>query len=167
MRTITVSALVRPSYSAAVREIAFAPALRERISEELDCFRPFWKSREKEFIEITGLNPSTIYSVNKLMWLKQNCQDLYGRAVMVFTFQDFLIHTLAGVRAIDFSMASRTGLFDCNENSWSDRLLETSGIREGLLSEPVRGGTVVGKSFRMEAFETQSSPRYPDCGRNP
>ena len=154
VRTITVSALGEAVILCDGSGRCLCPGITGTDIRGAELFSAFLdKVGEKEFIEITGLNPSAIYSVNKLMWLKKNYQDLYGRAAMVFTFQDFLIHTLAGARTIDFSMASRTGLFDCNENSWSDRLLETSGIREGLLSEPVRGGTVVGRILPNEAFE--------------
>jgi len=152
VRTITVSALGEAVILCDSSGKCLCPGITGTDIRGAELFPVFLeKVGEKEFIEITGLNPSTIYSVNKLMWLKKNCLDLYGRAACVFTFQDFLIHTLSGIRAIDYSMASRTGLFDCNENKWSDRLLEISGIREGLLSDPVRGGTVAGRILPDEA----------------
>lgn len=100
---------------------------------------------EETIRRITGLNTSTIYSVNKILWLKENDQALYSRIKHIFTFQDFIIWKLSGAAAIDYSMASRTMLFDINEMNWSEKILQAAGISRTLLSNPVRSGTNVGK----------------------
>ena len=154
VKTVTVSALGEAVMLCDKSGRCLSPGITGTDIRGAGLFPDFLKKvGEKEFTEITGLNPSAIYSVSKLMWFMEHQQELYGRAAMAFTFQDFLIYTLSGIRAIDYSMASRTGLFDCNENIWSDRLLEASGIRKGLLSGPVRGGTVVGRILPEEACE--------------
>lgn len=96
-------------------------------------------------LEITGQNLSAIYSVNKILWLKAHRKDIFDRAWKVFTFQDFIIYRLTGNAVIDYSMASRTLLFDTNIMDWSEELLALTGIKRELLSAARPSGSRVGK----------------------
>lgn len=98
----------------------------------------------EKLTDITGLNISTIYSANKICWLKKNNPEIYEKAWKIVTFQDYVIFRLTNSAIIDYSMASRTLLFDINNNKWSDELLSITGIEKNKLSKPVRAGTIVG-----------------------
>jgi len=102
------------------------------------------KAGEKKLVEITGQNPSVIYSVNKILWLKKNRPDIYERCWKILTFQDFVIFRLSREACIDYSMACRTMLFDAGTNEWSDELLKITGIEKDKLSRPVRAGNIAG-----------------------
>jgi xylulokinase len=99
--------------------------------------------REK-LIEITGLNLSTIYSVNKILWFKENQPQIYNKVSKICTVQDYIIGKLSGNYIIDYSMASRTMLFDVMNNEWSHDLLAVTGIDKKMLSAPVLAGTSAG-----------------------
>lgn len=99
---------------------------------------------KKRLIDITGLNLSVIYSANKILWLKKHEKELYEKAWKIVTFQDFIIYRLTNIAAIDYSMASRTLLFDIHTNDWSEELLNEFAIEKEKLSIPVRGGSIVG-----------------------
>ena len=73
--------------------------------------------------DITGLNMSTIYSANKILWMKKYQPEIYDKAYKILTFQDYIIYRLTHEAVIDYSMASRTLLFDVNKKDWSDALL--------------------------------------------
>lgn len=96
-------------------------------------------------LEITGQNLSAIYSVNKILWLKAHRKDIFDDVWKVFTFQDFIIYRLTGNAVIDYSMASRTLLFDTNAMDWSKELLELAGIKRELLSEAAPSGSRAGR----------------------
>ena len=98
----------------------------------------------EKLTDITGLNISTIYSANKICWLKKNNPEIYEKAWKIVTFQDYVIFRLTNSAIIDYSMASRTLLFDIKINKWSDELLSITGIEKNKLSKPVRAGTIVG-----------------------
>ena len=94
--------------------------------------------------DITGLNMSTLYSANKILWLKKHQPEIYEKAYKILTFQDYIIYRLCNEAVIDYSMASRTLLFDLNKKDWSDELLSWCGITREKLARPVPPGSVVG-----------------------
>lgn len=98
----------------------------------------------KRLTDITGLNMSTIYSANKILWMKKHQPEIYKKAYKILTFQDYIIYRLCHEAVIDYSMASRTLLFDINKNDWSDLLLSWCGIDREKLARPVSTGSIAG-----------------------
>lgn len=94
--------------------------------------------------DITGLNLSIIYSANKILWIRKHQPDMYQKANKILTFQDYIIYCLCHEAMIDYSMASRTLLFDINKQEWSENILSWSGIEREKLAKPVPAGTVAG-----------------------
>ena len=92
--------------------------------------------------DVTGLNLSTIYSANKLLWIRRNQPELFKRTWKFMTFQDYVVYRLSGTAVIDYSMASRTMLFALSDLDWSEELLKAAGLERKLLSTPVPAGTV-------------------------
>lgn len=100
---------------------------------------------KERLTEITGQNLSAIYSVNKILWLKAHRKEIFAHAWKIFTFQDFIIYRLTGNTVIDYSMASRTLLFDTNVMDWSAELLAYTEIGRELLSDVRPSGSRIGK----------------------
>ena len=73
----------------------------------------------KEIARITGLRPHEMYSISKLMWLRENRPEIYGKAAYVFLMEDYVVYHLTGVRQIDYSLATRTMAFDITSLTWS------------------------------------------------
>ncbi len=113
---------------------------------------------KERLTDITGLNLSTIYSGNKILWLKKHAAKLYEEAWKIVTFQDYVIYRLTRTAVIDYSMASRTLLFDINTNDWSEEILQALGIDRHKLSEPARSGSIVGALEGKVAKELGLSP---------
>ncbi len=99
---------------------------------------------KERLLEITSQNLSPIYSVNKILWLKKYRKDIFNKTWKFFTFQDFTIYCLTGKTVIDYSMASRTLLFDTRYMDWSEELLNKAGISRTLVSEVKPSGSKVG-----------------------
>jgi xylulokinase len=112
----------------------------------------------EKLIKITGVNLSVIYSVNKILWFKRNQPHIYRRAARICTVQDYIVGKLSGNYTIDYSMASRTMLFDVAHSEWSDELLSIAGIDKKLLSLPVLAGTPAGRVKPDIAEEIRASP---------
>ncbi len=87
---------------------------------------------------------STLYSANKILWLKKHQPEIYHKAYKILTFQDYIIYRLCHETVIDYSMASRTLLFDINKKDWSDELLSWSGINREKLACPAPAGSEAG-----------------------
>lgn len=103
--------------------------------------------------DVTGQNLSTIYSANKILWLKKNQPELLEKAWKVLTFQDYIIYRLCGHAVIDYSMASRTMLFDINAMDWSEPLVQAVGIGREKLADVALGGTIAGEILDSLALE--------------
>ncbi len=86
-----------------------------------------------------------MFSLFKLLWVKNNLPDVWQRCFRILCFEDLLQYRL-GIKypAISWSLAGRTMLFDVRDHHWSQEILEKAGIREGLLSEPLPSGRIAG-----------------------
>lgn len=152
VRSITVSSLGEAIIPVDVSGEALCPSITGtdvRGSKEAEECR--LSVSDIGLAEITGLNFSTIYSGYKILWLKRHQRELYEKAWKIFTFQDYVIFKLSGVTVVDYSMASRTMLFDINTKDWSEKLLKITGIGRELLSTPVQGGSIAGEITAQEA----------------
>ncbi len=99
---------------------------------------------EMHVAEITGLRPHEMYSISKMMWMKENKPEILAQAKHMFEVEDFIIYHLTGVQQVDYSLASRTMAFDISKLDWSDEILEATGFDRSLLSKPVPIGTAAG-----------------------
>ncbi|WP_068505136.1 FGGY-family carbohydrate kinase [Paenibacillus kribbensis] len=103
--------------------------------------------------QITGLNPSPMYSIPKIMYIKETQPELFKQCEKVCLFGDFIIYMLCGVLQIDYSLASRTMAFDINFLEWSESILKFAGIDSNLLPNPVQIGSKAGKIRKGTALE--------------
>ncbi len=93
----------------------------------------------------TGTMPHEMYSIAKIMWVKKNMPESFKRVKHILLMQDFAAYMLTGKCQIDYSLAARSGAFDVAGKCWDKEILDFCGIDEGLLSEAVPSGTVVGE----------------------
>ena len=111
---------------------------------EEECLRLERAVGEKELAEITGLKAHAMYSVPKLMWIKNNRPELYNRAAKILFVGDYIVYMLTGKTQIDYSLASRTMAFDINTLEWSAEVMRAADIDMELFSAPVAFGTSAG-----------------------
>lgn len=109
--------------------------------------------------EISGLCPHEMYSIPKLMWIKQNRPDLFAKAKKVFLMEDYVVYKLTGVAQIDYSLATRTMAFDIRTLCWSQEIFDAAGIDPSLFSKPVPTGTPAGEITAAVAQKTGLSPK--------
>lgn len=90
----------------------------------------------------TGAKPHEMYSLPKIMWIKQNMPDSFKKAKYIMLMQDYIVYMLCGKRQIDYSLAARTLCFDQKNKCWDKEMLDFAGIDENMLSVPVPTGFV-------------------------
>ena len=100
---------------------------------------------EEAVIEIAGVKPHSMYSLPKIMWVKNNRPALYEKADKILLFEDFIVYMLTGVAQIDYSLAARTMGLDIRALRWSEKLFEMAGVDVTKMSKPVLPGSVAGK----------------------
>ncbi len=93
---------------------------------------------------ITGISLHPMYSLPKLMWLKENMPGLFSRARRAMLMEDYIVYLLTGKAQIDYSLATRTMAFDIRSLCWSEEILAAAGIDAALLSAPVPTGASAG-----------------------
>ena len=93
----------------------------------------------------TGVIPHSMYSLSKLLWIKNNYPEVFAKADKVMLMCDYFGYLLTGERVIDYALASRTGAFDVDKLTFSKEILDEFDIPMSLFSDPKRSGTIVGK----------------------
>lgn len=111
---------------------------------DTECAELMEKLGREKLIEITGLNPHSMYSLPKLMWVKKNRPELYGKVRHVVLMEDYIVYMLTGNAQIDYSLATRTMAFDIRKLCWSEEVCQAAGVDTNLLSKPVPTGTGAG-----------------------
>jgi xylulokinase len=106
-----------------------------------------------EIMRISGQPPCQMFTLAKLMWIKQHQPDLYRRMARYPCFGDFA-HMMMGLDArIDYSMAARTMAFDIRRKQWSEQVLGWADVRPDLFTPAAPTGTPVGELDRKAAGE--------------
>lgn len=98
----------------------------------------------KRLYEKTGHTSHPIFSLFKLLWLRQERPDLWRRAARIFCFEDYIHYRLGLTPAISFSLAARTMLFNVRQGRWDSEILAEAGIREEQLAVPLAPGETAG-----------------------
>ena len=117
----------------------------ERIAREV--------GRERLFA-LTGLEPNAIFSLAKIMWIREHEPQAYQKARVWLQMADYVLYRLTGLFATDYSLASRTLMFDLHRNVWSDELLDQFDVAKENLPEIMRSGTRLGGVSPIAASET-------------
>lgn len=100
---------------------------------------------EMNIAAITGVKPHPMYSLPKIMWMKEHRPELFARARRVMLMEDYIVYKLTGVAQIDYSLATRTMAFDIRRLCWSEAVLNAAGLDPALFSRPVPTGTPAGR----------------------
>ena len=103
---------------------------------------------------VSGLALKPIWSLLKLLWLRDVEPDAYERTVRWLHVADYVAYRLCGVGATDHSLASRTQAFDLRERRWSEALLTEVGVPLDLWAPLVESGTALGPVTPAAAAET-------------
>lgn len=91
---------------------------------ELECGEIEERIGLARLVELTGNRALTGFTAPKLLWLRRNEPEVFGRIAHVLLPKDYVRLRLTSERASDVSDASGTLLFDVANRRWSDELLE-------------------------------------------
>ena len=105
----------------------------------------FTKISAKDLYNITGLTPSFITALNKILWIKNNLPSIYLKTKKILFTEDLLFHKLGIIDTkIDYSLCSRTLFFDIRTKKWSSKILDECDLDINLFSEPYPSGYEIG-----------------------
>lgn len=99
---------------------------------------------EERLYQLTGHSISPMFSIGKLLWLRQFEPQIFEKTRYFLCFEDLLCYSLTGIPAMGYPLAARTMLFNPGNHSWVPELLNACGINENQLSTALPCGTIVG-----------------------
>lgn len=105
--------------------------------------------RVEKIYSLTGMRPSPVFSAPKIQLLNEKQPELYAKSHKLIGFCEYTLHLLTQVFATDYSIASRTCLFDITNLTWSEYLLELFCIDDEKLCPLVEVGSIVGSTTDM------------------
>ncbi|MGN1098993.1 MAG: L-fuculokinase [Christensenellales bacterium] len=107
---------------------------------------------------ITGLQAHRMFSLPKIMWLKNNKPKIFDRTSKFMFMATLVIYMLSGECVIDYPLATRTLAFDIRKLDWSDEILDVAGVSEKKMPKCVPPGYIVGNIRADVAADLGLSP---------
>jgi len=99
---------------------------------------------DDRLFQITGLAPLPMFSICKMLWIKEHEPQAFRRTALWLLGADYIAYRLSGVPATDYSLASRTMALDLHHLRWSQEILEAAGIPGDVLAPLLPSGTALG-----------------------
>jgi xylulokinase len=94
--------------------------------------------------QITGHTAHPLFTLFKLLWLKEHRPDVWQGTAKFLCFEDLLQMRLGLAPAMGWSLAGRTMLFDVRRHEWSSEILDRIGLSPEKLARPLPSGTIAG-----------------------
>ncbi|WP_094551912.1 xylulokinase [Petroclostridium xylanilyticum] len=135
----------------------------QRAAKEADFIRD--KISEDKFYKITGHRISPSYSLEKLLWVKNNEPEIYRNTYKILNSKDYIIFKLTGEFVTDYSDATGTCILDLNTLKWSEEIISITGIDGDKLPALKESTYVVGGVTEESARQTGLAAGTPVvCG---
>lgn len=102
---------------------------------------------------LLGHRLSPTYSIEKLMWIRDNEPDIYEKTYKMLQVKDYIIYRMTGAFVTDYSDASGTNALDLENLCWSREVLDAAGISMEKLPELHNSTDVIGTLTEEAAKE--------------
>ncbi len=100
---------------------------------------------EERLYRLTGHTAHPMFSLFKLLWLRDHQPEVWSRSASFLCYEDLLHHRLGLSPAIGWPLAGRTMLFDVTRHEWSEEILDAVGLSPDKLARPLASGSRVGE----------------------
>ncbi len=94
--------------------------------------------------ELLGHRLSPTYSMEKLMWIRDNEPEIYEKTYKMLQVKDYIIYRMTGEFVTDYSDASGTNALDLEGLCWSKEVLEAAGVPSDKFPELHASTDVIG-----------------------
>ena len=118
--------------------------LDNRATAEADKIREAFG--EEKVYEVTGQpEVNATWPASKLLWLKDNKPEVFGKVKKIFLLEDYLLYRLTGRFVTERTLQSSTIYLDIVHKTWWRDMLDFIGVSESQLPELLDSGIVVGE----------------------
>jgi autoinducer 2 (AI-2) kinase len=94
----------------------------------------------EELYNITGHGLPFLFALTRLMWFRENEEEIFDRIKHLVTIDGWVNYRLTGTYSIDDTAAAETLLFDINKRQWSQKVLDSFEIPYEILPEFIQFG---------------------------
>ncbi len=112
----------------------------------------------EEFYRNVGANLDSSHAVFKALWVRDEEPELWKDAATLMSPGTYALRAVSGVTAVDYSNASSLALLDPRSRTWSEPVLDATGIDRSMLPELAAGTQSVGTITAAFAEATGLSP---------
>jgi len=91
----------------------------------------------QQFYRTSGVPVHSMSPLCKLLWFKENEQEIFNTAYKFIGIKEYIFYKLLGDFVVDTSIASATGLLDIKTLHWDEEILSFVGITASRLSQVV------------------------------
>ena len=109
-------------------------------------------------IKKTGVPLHTMFSVAKLIWIKKHTPEVYEKTWKFLCFAGYVALLLGAPAVMDYSLASRTMMFDVIGNQWDRKIIDDCGLDAEKLPQLQPSGTMIGTIDRQVATHLGLNP---------
>jgi len=140
-----------PLYNTILSFDARAEDQTRRLTEKLGRRRIF---------DLTGMPQHSSYTVNKVMWLRDEEPDVFRKTWKCLLWEDYFFLKLGLEPRVDYSVIGRTLALNVRTREWAQPIFDAAELDPDLFATPCSSGEVVGEVGR-QAAETLGLP--PGC----
>jgi xylulokinase len=98
----------------------------------------------RRLYEITGHTPHPMFTLFKLLWLRENRPEIWSSGAKFYCYEDLFQQRLGLEPAISWPLAGRTMFFDVRRHAWDPEILGAMDLDPARLARPLPSGSVVG-----------------------
>ena len=123
-----------------------------RPTTQIDEF--FAKTDRDDWYMKTGNGfPPGLYSVFKIMWLRDNESDTFDKIHKVLGSKDYINFRMTNVMATDYSYASGSGVWDLKKWCYDDELIKAASLDKNIFPDAFSSDYVIGNLTEAAAEE--------------
>lgn len=93
----------------------------------------------------TGLIPHPMYTLNRLMWYRRQCPDIWKKTRYCLFFSSFIAMKLGAACVAENTQAARSMAYDLEKDAWNEELLTAAGVEPDKMPAIVHAGDVIGE----------------------
>jgi len=98
----------------------------------------------RRLYDLTGHTPHPMFTIFKLLWLRQAQPGVFAGARRMLCFEDLFHQHLGLEPGMSWPLAGRTMLFNVRTHQWEESILQAIDLDPSRLARPVPSGSVVG-----------------------
>jgi xylulokinase len=102
------------------------------------------KFGEEKIYRITGHTPHPLFTLYKILWLKENKPSTWSGTSKFLCFEDLFQFKVGIDPHISWPLAGRTMMFDVINHRWDDEILEAIELDPSRLARPIASGEIAG-----------------------